>query len=222
MSPTSLVIHAHFYQPPRENPWTEEVPREPSAAPFHDWNARISAESYRPNAYARIFDADGRVLAIVNNYEELSFNIGPTLMSWLERHQPDVYCRIQEAESPRSSGGATQVGGAIAQAWNHMILPLANERDIRTQIRWGLADFRHRFGREASGMWLPETAVNPAVLSILAEEGVRFTILAPGQVAAIRPLAGRVSRSLAAVPNKAWTEIDGDHPLDTRVAYRFV
>ena len=197
MSPTSLVIHAHFYQPPRENPWTEEVGREPSAAPFHDWNARISAESYRPNAYARIFDGDGRVLAIVNNYEELSFNIGPTLMSWLERHQPDVYGRIQVAEAPRSSGGATRVGGAIAQGWNHMILPLANERDIRTQIRWGLADFRRRFGREAAGMWLPETAVNPEVLSILAEEGVGFTILAPSQVAAIRPLAGRASRSLA-------------------------
>ena len=223
MSPTSLVIHAHFYQPPRENPWTEEVPREPSAAPFHDWNARITAESYRPNAYARIFDADGRVLAIVNNYEELSFNIGPTLMSWLERHQPDVYGRIQEAA--RASGGpreGTADRGAIAQAWNHMILPLANERDTRTQIRWGLADFRHRFGREAPGMWLPETAVNPTVLAILAEEGVGFTILAPGQVAAIRPLAGRASRSLAAVPNKAWTSIDGDHPIDTRVAYRFV
>jgi alpha-amylase/alpha-mannosidase (GH57 family) len=213
VSPTSLVIHAHFYQPPRENPWTEEVAREPSAAPFHDWNARISAESYRPNAYARIFDSDGRVLAIVNNYEELSFNIGPTLMSWLERHQPDVYGRIREAETG---------GGAIAQAWNHMILPLANERDIRTQIRWGLADYRHRFGREPRGMWLPETAVNTFVLSILAEEGVGFTILAPGQMAAIRPLAGRSSRSLAAVPNKAWTPIDGDHPIDTRVAYRFV
>ncbi len=213
MSPTSLVVHAHFYQPPRENPWTEEVPREPSAAPFHDWNSRISAESYRPNAFARIFDADGRVLAIVNNYEELSFNIGPTLMSWLERHQPDVYGRIQEAEAG---------GGAIAQAWNHMILPLANERDVRTQIRWGLADFRHRFGREAPGMWMPETAVNQNVLSVLAEEGVRFTILAPGQVAAIRALEGRASRSLAAVPNRAWTPIDGDHPVDTRVAYRFV
>jgi len=212
VSPTSLVVHAHFYQPPRENPWTEEVPREPSAAPFHDWNARISAESYRPNAYARIFDGDGQVLAIVNNYEELSFNVGPTLMSWLERHQPDVYGRIQAAEAG---------GGAIAQAWNHMILPLANERDIRTQIRWGLADFRYRFGREPEGMWLPETAVNPSVLSILAEEGVGFTILAPGQVAGIRPLAGRASRSLAAVPNKAWTPIDGDHPIDTRVAYRF-
>ena len=93
------MVHAHFYQPPRENPWTEEVPREPSAAPFHDWNSRISAESYRPNAFARIFGADGRVLAIVNNYEELSFNVGPTLMSWLERHQPDVCARIQQAEA---------------------------------------------------------------------------------------------------------------------------
>jgi alpha-amylase/alpha-mannosidase (GH57 family) len=221
VSPISLVVHAHFYQPPRENPWTEEVPREPSAAPFHDWNSRISAESYRPNAFARIFDSNGHVLAIVNNYEELSFNVGPTLMSWLERHQPDVYGRIQEAS--RRPGAATQVGGgAIAQAFNHMILPLANERDIRTQIRWGLADFRHRFGREAPGMWLPETAVNPFVLSVLAEEGIGFTILAPGQVAAIRPLTARSSRSLAAVPNRAWTPIDGDHPVDTRVAYRFV
>ncbi|HYT39460.1 MAG TPA: DUF3536 domain-containing protein [Acidimicrobiia bacterium] len=223
MSPTSLVIHAHFYQPPRENPWTEEVPREPSAAPFHDWNARISAESYRPNAFARIFDRDGRVLSIVNNYEELSFNVGPTLMSWLERHQPDVYGRIQEAEAgARGPGGGPRKGGAIAQAWNHMILPLADERDVRTQIRWGLADFRHRFGHEAPGMWLPETAVNSFVLSVLAEEGVGFTILAPSQVAATRPLPGRVSRSLAAVPNRAWTPVDGDHPSDTRVAYRYL
>jgi alpha-amylase/alpha-mannosidase (GH57 family) len=214
------VIHAHFYQPPRENPWTEEVPREPSAGPFHDWNARISAESYRPNAFARVFDGDGRVLSIVNNYEELSFNVGPTLMSWLERHQPDVYGRVQEAS--RRSDGASRLGGAIAQAWNHMILPLANERDVRTQIRWGLADFRHRFGREAPGMWLPETAVNATVLAVLAEEGVGFTVLAPGQVASIRPLAGRTSRSLAAVPNRAWSPIDGDHPVDTRVAYRFL
>src|SRR5439155_9894225 len=119
------------------------------------------------------------VLAIVNNYEELSFNVGPTLMSWLERHQPDVYARIQQAEAG---------GGAIAQAYNHMILPLASERDVRTQIRWGLADFRHRFGREAAGMWLPETAVNDAVLRVLADEGVRFTILAPNQAVAVRPI----------------------------------
>jgi alpha-amylase/alpha-mannosidase (GH57 family) len=219
VSPTSLVIHAHFYQPPRENPWTEEVPREPSAAPFHDWNARISAESYRPNAYARIFDGDGRVLAIVNNYEELSFNIGPTLMSWLERHQPAVYRRILDAA--RGPGGPRN-RGAIAQAYNHIILPLASERDVRTQIRWGLADFRHRFGTEPPGMWLPETAVNDDVLRLLAEEGVGFTVLAPGQAAAVRPLLERASRGPAAVPNREWQEISADHPVDTRLPYRWL
>ncbi|MGH9283708.1 MAG: DUF3536 domain-containing protein, partial [Acidimicrobiales bacterium] len=180
VNPTTLAVHAHFYQPPRENPWTEEVQREPSAAPFHDWNARIAAECYRPNAFARIVDGDGRLLSLVNNYEHLSFNVGPTLISWLERHQPDVYARILEAQQAG--------GGAIAQAWNHMILPLANERDVRTQVRWGLADFRHRFGSDSPGMWLPETAVNDAVLEVLAEEGVAFTILAPGQARAVRPL----------------------------------
>ncbi|HMC79470.1 MAG TPA: DUF3536 domain-containing protein, partial [Acidimicrobiia bacterium] len=191
----------------------EEVEPQPSARPYRDWNERVTAECYRPNSAARVVDGQGDIISIVDNYERMSFNVGPTLMSWLERHQPDVYARIQQAEAG---------GGAIAQAWNHMILPLGDERDVRTQIRWGLADFRHRFGREATGMWLPETAVNQSVLAILAEEGVGFTILAPSQMAAIRPLAGRGSRSLAAVPNRAWTPVDGDHPIDTRVAYRFV
>jgi len=213
VSPTSLVIHAHFYQPPRENPWTEEVPREPSAAPFHDWNSRVSAESYRPNAFARIVDGEGRVLEIVNNYEALSFNVGPTLMSWLERHQPAVYQRILDAAAS---------GGAIAQAFNHMILPLASERDARTQVRWGLADFRHRFGTEPPGMWLPETAVNEDVLRILAEEGVGFTVLAPGQAAAVRPLLDRASPGPAVVPNREWQEISDDRRLDTRMAYRWL
>jgi alpha-amylase/alpha-mannosidase (GH57 family) len=210
----SLCVHAHFYQPPRENPWTEEVPREPSAGAFHDWNTRIAAESYRPNAFARILDREGRVLGIVNNYQSLSFNVGPTLMSWLERHQPDIYDRIRGAHAAS--------GGAIAQAWNHMILPLASERDVRTQIRWGLADFRHRFGVEATGMWLPETAVNPDVLRILAEEGVGFTILAPSQVSAFRPLAGAASPGPAAVPNREWQKISGGRRLDTRMPYRWL
>jgi alpha-amylase/alpha-mannosidase (GH57 family) len=201
--PTTLAVHAHFYQPPRENPWTEEVHREPSAAPFHDWNARIAAECYRPNAFARIVDAEGRMLALVNNYEHLSFNVGPTLMSWLERHQPEVYARIRAAQAAG--------GGAIAQAWNHMILPLANERDVRTQVRWGLADFRHRFGTDAAGMWLPETAVNDAVLEVLAEEGVGFTILAPGQARAVRALSARGQ----------WKDVDAA-TLDTRVPYRWL
>ncbi|HUR18368.1 MAG TPA: DUF3536 domain-containing protein [Acidimicrobiales bacterium] len=170
-----LAVHGHFYQPPRENPWTEEVARETSAAPFHDWNERIAAEAYRPNAAARILDDAGRVVAIVNNYERLSFDAGPTLMAWLERHEPDVYAAIIAADA--------RGGGAMAQAHGHIILPLASPRDVRTQIRWGLADFVYRFRRPADGMWLPETAVNDDVLAVLAEEGVAFTILAAHQAA---------------------------------------
>ena len=182
----AFVVHAHFYQPPRENPWTEEVPREHSAAPFHDWNARVTAECYRPNTVARIIDEGGRVVDIVNNFERLSFDVGPTLMAWLERHAADVYDRILAADEACAS--------AIAQAYGHLILPLANERDVRTQVRWGLADFEHRFGRPAEGMWLPECAVNDDVLRVLVEEGVRFTVLGPGQAAG---------------------------PIDTRRAYRW-
>jgi alpha-amylase/alpha-mannosidase (GH57 family) len=171
----TLVVHGHFYQPPRENPWTEEVAREASAAPFHDWNARITAECYRPNGAARIVDDAGRGVAIVDNYEHLSFDIGPTLLSWMERHAPETYARIVAAD--------TRAHGGMAQAFGHLILPLANERDVRTQVRWGLADFEHRFGRRAEGMWLPEAAANEDVLRILVEEGVRFTVLAPGQAA---------------------------------------
>jgi hypothetical protein len=176
----AFVLHGHFYQPPRENPWTGEVPRESSAAPFHDWNQRIVAECYRPNGWASIHDEEGHVVETVNNYERLSFNVGPTLLSWLERHAPEVYARILEADRV--------AGRAIAQAYGHAILPLCNDRDLRTQIRWGQADFRYRFGREPEGMWLPETAVDDRVLAALAEEGVGFTILAPGQIAEIRPL----------------------------------
>src|SRR3954453_14488636 len=171
--PISLVVHGHFYQPPRENPWTEGVARETSAAPFHDWNERIAAESYRPNAYARVTDEQGRIVALVDNYEHISFDMGPTLLSWVKRHQPDLYGRMVAADAVS--------GGGMAQAFGHIILPLCNERDLRTQVRWGLADFRHRFGRLAEGMWLPEAAINDDVLSVLAEEGGGFTGLAPGQ-----------------------------------------
>jgi hypothetical protein len=182
MADVAFVLHGHFYQPPRENPWTEVVPRQPTAAPFHDWNERITAECYRPNGWARILDDQGRIVAIVDNYERLSFDMGPTLLSWLEEHAAEVYERIVAAD--RTSRRA------IAQAYGHAILPLCNDRDLRTQIRWGLADFRHRFGREAEGLWLPETAVDDRVLAALAEEGVRFTILAPGQIVATRSLGG--------------------------------
>jgi hypothetical protein len=170
-----LAVHGHFYQPPRENPWTEEVPVEPSAAPFHDWNARIEAESYRPNAFARIVDDHGMVVAIVNNYALLGFNLGPTLAAWLERHAAVTYGRMLAADA--------EVGTAIAQAYHHSILPLATGRDARTEIRWGLADFEHRFGRRAEGIWLPETAVNDDVLALLVDEGLAYTILGPQQAA---------------------------------------
>ncbi len=184
----TLVVHGHFYQPPRENPWTEEVAREPSAAPYHDWNDRITDECYRPNGAARVVDERNRVLALVDNYGLLSFNVGPTLTSWLQVHAPDVLERMV-------ADGA----GVVAQAHGHIILPLATERDVRTQVRWGLADVRHRFGHDAQGMWLPECAVSEEVLCVLAEEGLAFTILAPHQVAAVR--------RLAAGPSGPWDEV---------------
>jgi alpha-amylase/alpha-mannosidase (GH57 family) len=177
----ALAVHGHFYQPPRENPWTEEVPREPSAAPFHDWNERIALEAYRPNAFARIVDDHGRVVQIVNNYEHLSFDVGPTLTAWLATHEPEAFARIVEADQ--------KTHGGMAQAYFHVILPLAPERDVRTLVRWGMAEFEHRFGRRADGIWLPETAVSDDVLRVLAADGIGFTVLAPHQ--ADRPVDPR-------------------------------
>ena len=209
MTEVALVVHGHFYQPPRENPWTETVAIEASAAPFHDWNERISAECYRPNGWARIVDEHERVVALVNNYEHLSFNVGPTLAQWLAEHEPEVLARMVDGDGVG--------GGGIAQAYNHLILPLADERDIRTQVRWGLADFRHRFGRRAEGIWLPETAVNDTVLRVLAEEGVRFTMLAPNQAARARPLpaAGTLLGS-----EEPWREL-APGTIDPRRTYRW-
>jgi len=179
----ALIIHGHFYQPPRENPRTGEIERQLSAAPYHDWNERIHAECYGPNAFARIGgDTPERV---VNNYSNISFNFGPTLMYWLERHTPRTYQRIldADAESIRSRGGH---GNAIAQAYGHAILPLLNSRDRLTHIVWGLADFRYRFGRRAEAIWLPETACNDEVLELLIEQGMRYVILSPQQARRIR------------------------------------
>lgn len=174
---TAFVVHGHFYQPPREDPWTGEVPEQPSATPFHDWNERITAECYGPVG-AVVLDGG----TTVNLFDHLSWNVGPTLLSWLERHHPEVYGRIQAADRSGRRG--------IAQGFCHSILPLCNDHDLRTQVRWGVADFRHRFGRLPDGMWLPETAVSERVLAVLAEEGLRFTILAPHQLAATRALTG--------------------------------
>jgi alpha-amylase/alpha-mannosidase (GH57 family) len=178
----SIAIHGHFYQPPRENPWLEAVETQDSAFPFHDWNARITDECYEPNATARILDAKDRILGIVNNYASISFNFGATLLSWLETCAPDTYAAILEADRvslERYSGH----GCAIAQGYNHIILPLANHRDKRTQVRWGIRDFEHRFGRKPEAMWLPETAVDVASLEALAAEELRYTILEPHQAA---------------------------------------
>ncbi|HBB30776.1 MAG TPA: glycoside hydrolase [Cyanobacteria bacterium UBA8803] len=182
-----ITVHGHFYQPPRENPYLDTIERQPSAAPFHDWNERIHYECYRPNAFARVVNGCGEVVEIVNNYEYLSFNIGPTLMSWLERHDLEVYQRILDADR-KSCDRLNGHGNAIAQVYNHIILPLANERDKYTQIRWGKAEFRSRFGRDPEGMWLAETAVDYATLEALVAEGIKFTILAPSQAERCRPI----------------------------------
>ncbi len=189
MNEKLFVFHGHFYQPPRENPWTGLVSREASAAPFHDWNARIDAECYRPNAYGRIADEDDLITAVVNNYEHISFNVGATLLHWLQEHDPLTLQRMIDADrrSAERNGGH---GNAIAQAYNHMILPLADARDRRTQIEWGLAVFRFHFGREAEAMWLPETAANHHVLDELIEANLRYAILAPQQAGRIRSLEG--------------------------------
>jgi alpha-amylase/alpha-mannosidase (GH57 family) len=201
-----LCIHGHFYQPPRENPWLETVETQDSAYPYHDWNARITAECYAPNAAARILDGDGRIASIVNNYERMSFDFGPTLLAWLEAQEPRVYAAVlaaDRASRERFSGH----GSAMAQAYNHVILPLANPRDKQTQIVWGLRDFAHRFGRAAAGLWLPETAVDLASLDLLAAHGVRFTVLAPHQARRVRALAG-----------EAWRDVSGGG-IDTTRPY---
>jgi len=184
--PIQLVIHGHFYQPPRENPWTGSIERQESAAPFHDWNARIAAECYEPNGRSRVLDEAGRILDIVNNYEQLSFNVGPTLLAWMAGAAPEVLEALRAAD--RTSLARLGHGNAIAQAYNHMILPLASRRDRLTQIRWGIREFVHRFGRRPEALWLPETAVDAMTLELLVMAGMRYVILSPAQAARWRPL----------------------------------
>ncbi|MHC5756442.1 DUF3536 domain-containing protein [Nostoc sp.] len=207
-----VTVHGHFYQPPRENPYLDAIERQPSAAPFHDWNERIHWECYRPNAFARVLNDQGEVVGIVNNYEYFSFNIGPTLMSWLERYDVEVYQRILEADA-KSSDRLHGHGNAIAQVYNHIIMPLANERDKYTQIRWGKEDFRSRFGRDPEGMWLAETAVDYATLEALVAEGIRFIVLAPSQALRCRPLP------TADHPHPEWIEVGGSQ-IDSTRPYR--
>jgi alpha-amylase/alpha-mannosidase (GH57 family) len=202
-----VCIHGHFYQPPRENPWLEAIEVQDSAYPYHDWNERVAAECYAPNRASRILDSQARIDQIVNNYSKMSFNFGPTLLAWLEHADPQTYQAIlaADAESRESCGGH---GSALAQAYNHMILPLANRRDKRTQVVWGIRDFERRFGRPPEGMWLPETAVDLETLETLAVQGIKFTILSPYQAKRSRPLGGR-----------AWRDVSGGR-IDPTMAYQ--
>jgi len=201
-----LCIHGHFYQPPRENPWLEAVELQDSAYPYHDWNERITAECYAPNGVARLLDGDGRIAALMNNYAHMSFNFGPTLLSWLQEKSPEVYRTILDADR-ESQGRFSGHGSAIAQAYNHIILPLANRRDKVTQVVWGIGDFEHRFHRKPEGMWLPETAVDLETLDVLAEHGIRFTILSPYQAGRVRPLG-----------SNDWVDVVGGR-IDPTMAY---
>ena len=201
-----ICIHGHFYQPPRENPWLEAIELQDSAYPYHDWNERITAECYAANSVSRALDGENRIIELVNNYSKISFNFGPTLLYWLEAKAPSVYAAILEAdrESQKNFSGH---GSALAQVYNHMILPLANARDRYSQILWGIRDFERRFKRAPAGMWLPETAIDLQSLEILAELGIRFTILAPHQAGRIRRLGGR-----------AWRDVSGGR-IDPTQAY---
>ncbi|MBR5413574.1 MAG: DUF3536 domain-containing protein [Fibrobacter sp.] len=185
--PLYFTIHGHFYQPPRENPWTGVIENQPSARPFHDWNDRIASQCYSPNSASRILNPQGRIVDIVNNYDFMSFNMGPTLMGWIRTNTPDTYKRIQETDK-RSAERLNGHGNAIAQVYNHIIMPLASAEDKKTQIRWGIEDFKFHFGRMPEAMWLAETAINFETVVELIKAGIKFTILSPTQADKFRKL----------------------------------
>lgn len=203
-----LAIHGHFYQPPRENPWLESIELQDSASPSHDWNERINGECYNPNSVSKIVDSRNKILDVVNNYKYISFNFGPTLLSWMEEYAPLAYERVIKADidSVQEHDGH---GNAIAQVYNHMIMPLANERDKVTQTIWGIRDFETRFGREPEGLWLAETAVDDETLRILIENGVKYTILSPYQALKIRKIGDR-----------DWSDVSWGN-IDPARAYRY-
>ena len=205
---TYLAIHGHFYQPPRENPWLETIEIQDSAYPYHDWNARVTAECYTPNSVSKIVTQDNKIMDIVNNYSYISFNFGPTLLSWMENHSPYTYQRIVKAdvESAAKNNGH---GNAMAQVYNHIIMPLANKKDKYTQILWGIKDFQYRFGRKPEGMWLAETACDDATLEALVDCGIKFTILSPYQAKSVRPLK-----------TEKWSDVSWGS-IDPARAYRY-
>ncbi|MBV6443428.1 MAG: DUF3536 domain-containing protein [Haliscomenobacteraceae bacterium CHB4] len=204
-----VCIHGHFYQPPRENAWLDIVEQQESARPFHDWNARVNFECYAPNAAARILDEHGWIVKIRNNYNRISWNFGPTLLSWLEENDPEAYDLLKKADQ-RSADRFGGHGSALAQVHSHLIMPLCNYRDKVTQVWWGIRDFEHRFGRYPEGIWLAETAVDTETLEVLASHGIQFTVLAPRQAKAVR----LIDKSASA----EWKEVNAE-TLDTRRPY---
>ncbi|MFD0975574.1 DUF3536 domain-containing protein [Salinimicrobium gaetbulicola] len=206
MSNKYICIHGHFYQPPRENPWLNKVEIQESAYPYHDWNYRINEECYRRNTASRILNDHGKIEAIMNNYSRMSFNIGPTLLAWMENEAPETYAAILQADKD-SMEAFSGHGSAMAQAYNHLIMPLANERDKETQVIWGIEDFKSRYGRHPEGMWLGETAANTESLEMLAKHGIKFTILSPYQAKRVRKLG-----------TKEWKDAT-NAKVDTKKAY---
>lgn len=204
-----LTIHGHFYQPPRENPWLESIELQDSALPFHDWNARIAQECYTPNSVSRIVNSKNQVIDIVNNYELINFNFGATLLSWLEVNAPKTYERIIKADQ-NSAKKHSGHGNAIAQVYNHMIMPLSNERDKYTQMIWGIKDFQHRFGRFPEGIWLAETAIDYDTLKVLADCDIKYTVLSPFQSQRVKPIKG---------DGNSWTDVSWGN-VDPGQAYR--
>jgi alpha-amylase/alpha-mannosidase (GH57 family) len=204
-----ICIHGHFYQPPRENPWTGKIEKQPSAAPFHDWNERIFQECYKPNTEAVIINETGKVLRRVNNFENINFNFGPTLLHWIKEKHPNTLSKIIEADR-KSVTVHNGHGNAIAQVYNHIIMPLANRRDKITQIKWGIKDFYHHFGRMPEGMWLAETACNDATLEALIDEKISYTILDPSQARSVRKTgAGE------------WSDVSGGK-VNPKIPYRYL
>ena len=203
-----LTIHGHFYQPPRENPWLESIEIQDSANPYHDWNARICAECYTPNSVSKIVTNENKIMDIVNNYSYMSFNFGPTLLSWMEQHSPYTYERIIKADV-QSATKNNGHGNAMAQVYNHIIMPLANHNDKITQILWGIKDFQYRFGRKPEGMWLAETACDDATLEALVDCGIKFTVLSPFQAKAVRK-----------IKTEKWNDVSWGN-IDPARAYRY-
>ncbi len=205
-----ICVHGHFYQPPRENPWLEDVEVQDSAHPHHDWNERITHECYAPNTAARILDDKQRIAQLADNYLQISFNFGPTLLSWMERRAPEIHRRIIEADRASAVARAGH-GNALAQVYNHVIMPLASRRDKTTQVVWGIHDFAWRFGRKPEGLWLSETAVDTETLNVLIENGIRFTVLSPNQARRVRPARRSVDRADPgdSRPPADWEDVSG-------------